>query len=758
MQQVRVFLALFALVALVGVPAVFGQGVEVPLTITDGVGTNTIYFGAHTGANICIDPADGGVFGHNEGFLPPSPPPDVFEVKFVQGTLPRIAGCYDNGSPNDYRPLTAFFTQRDTFFVKQQGSGSPKSVSWPSLSTKYVGPVTLRYNDGENNVDINMLTSNTVNLVGLANEATFRIIAVGPLPPPTDGPCFSASPSPLNFNANVTLTLTVANTGATNPLNISNVVSSLPEFTVTPTAGTVTPGGSMPFQVTFAGIPGTNYDGILTFTHNALDPACGTGTESTVPVHGFVSPQGGTLQFSVGQVYRCDNSNGFSETVQLAAFYAGQPLKALQARILVPLDLLSNVGGVTRGSSVPSPAWNFSSTITHGLAYDTVKVVLFGNGSNSLASGNVTPYNLIRFNYSTANITQNALQTSIKLADVLGAQPNGSDALVMAGPDQVVNVVNSTVRGDVNGDDVLDILDLLLIVDHILNRITLVPPASTNADVAPWPLGDNVINVLDLALLQDIILNGTYPTALNCELGLPRPPSAPSVAQGNGLSKLSPGMDVKLTLYISEEGIRVRMENRVAVKGVQLEFRTVPSIPQDLQVTRNQLPASLRLVDDLLRVLSFDGEHGDFIPANTDVKVIGDMDFSLANPGAVQLVHYVVAGAGNERIENVEIEISGQTPADRPLEFALKQNYPNPFNPTTYIQFQVPQATTVRIAIFNTLGQEVATVFEGAKNEGTWEVAWNGKDKNGVNVPSGMYLVRMTAGEFVQSRKMMLLK
>ena len=99
----------------------------------------------------------------------------------------------------------------------------------------------------------------------------------------------------------------------------------------------------------------------------------------------------------------------------------------------------------------------------------------------------------------------------------------------------------------------------------------------------------------------------------------------------------------------------------------------------------------------------------------------------------------------------------GQSPVVVPAEFALEQNYPNPFNPATSISYILPRSAHVRIAVYNVLG-EVASLFEGQQSAGKHSVIWNGAADNGDAVPSGIYFYRLSAGQFVDTRKMLLLK
>ena len=95
----------------------------------------------------------------------------------------------------------------------------------------------------------------------------------------------------------------------------------------------------------------------------------------------------------------------------------------------------------------------------------------------------------------------------------------------------------------------------------------------------------------------------------------------------------------------------------------------------------------------------------------------------------------------------VEIEVIA------PDQYELKQNFPNPFNPSTKISFQIPGQYFVSLKIYNMLGEEVATLVNEKKSAGKYNV-----DFNASALPSGVYFYQLSAGNFIQTRKMMLLK
>ncbi len=88
-----------------------------------------------------------------------------------------------------------------------------------------------------------------------------------------------------------------------------------------------------------------------------------------------------------------------------------------------------------------------------------------------------------------------------------------------------------------------------------------------------------------------------------------------------------------------------------------------------------------------------------------------------------------------------------------PVRFALAQNYPNPFNPTTVIRFELPEVTQVRLTVCDVLGREVQTIVHETKQSGRYEVTFNAR-----NLASGVYFYQLQTGDFVTTKRMMVLK
>ena len=95
-----------------------------------------------------------------------------------------------------------------------------------------------------------------------------------------------------------------------------------------------------------------------------------------------------------------------------------------------------------------------------------------------------------------------------------------------------------------------------------------------------------------------------------------------------------------------------------------------------------------------------------------------------------------------------------------PVEFILSQNYPNPFNPQTEINYSLPVAGAVRLTVYNLLGQRVVSIVNEFQQAGNYRASWNGRDKFGKLLSSGVYLYNLNVdnGKFSETKKMLLLK
>ncbi len=87
------------------------------------------------------------------------------------------------------------------------------------------------------------------------------------------------------------------------------------------------------------------------------------------------------------------------------------------------------------------------------------------------------------------------------------------------------------------------------------------------------------------------------------------------------------------------------------------------------------------------------------------------------------------------------------------IKFNLLQNFPNPFNPSTVIRFEIPTASHVNIKVYNIIGKEVAELLNDKLEGGNHEIVFNAN-----NLPSGLYIYKIAAGNFISSKKMMLVK
>jgi ligand-binding sensor domain-containing protein len=140
---------------------------------------------------------------------------------------------------------------------------------------------------------------------------------------------------------------------------------------------------------------------------------------------------------------------------------------------------------------------------------------------------------------------------------------------------------------------------------------------------------------------------------------------------------------------------------------------------------------------------------------------IADTTFASTNPYSVstQLFWKVSAqnaGGSSPFASPFRFTTTAVSEVDRngviPNEYSLAQNHPNPFNPSTMIRYELPKASRITLRVFSTLGEEVAVLVDEQEEAGVYQVRWN------AHVPSGVYFYRLQAGQYTNTKKMLLLR
>lgn len=168
-------------------------------------------------------------------------------------------------------------------------------------------------------------------------------------------------------------------------------------------------------------------------------------------------------------------------------------------------------------------------------------------------------------------------------------------------------------------------------------------------------------------------------------------------------------------------------------------------------------------------VFRADWQNGEYQKLNSD-PVSGASYTDVALPDSGTYWYYVTAvfagsyGGAESFASNTDSgSLENTTGADDnkqsiPTQFFLSQNYPNPFNPVTSISYGLPKDADVKIEIFNVLGQNVRTLVDEHQTAGYKSVIWDGMDRSGARVSSGVYFYNIDAGNYRDSKKMLLLK
>lgn len=204
------------------------------------------------------------------------------------------------------------------------------------------------------------------------------------------------------------------------------------------------------------------------------------------------------------------------------------------------------------------------------------------------------------------------------------------------------------------------------------------------------------------------------------------------------------------------------------VKPVTIALSPVPFAPSDL-VASNEGTRRIRLVweDNALNETSYSMERKAGDTTSTAVYEI----IATTAPNTVTFIDTLVSdsttytyrvkafnglyssGYSNQSQIVTLVSVINYDEQALPSSFFLSRNYPNPFNPSTTLSFELPRRSTVKLMVFNARGESVSTVTEGVYEPGRHEVTFDA-----AGLPSGIYFYRLQAGEFVQTKKMVLMR
>ena len=271
--------------------------------------------------------------------------------------------------------------------------------------------------------------------------------------------------------------------------------------------------------------------------------------------------------------------------------------------------------------------------------------------------------------------------------------------------------------GDANGDEAVDVLDITSIVSYLLNQNPQ-PFLFNSADVND----DSQVNVLDIVAIVNIIMTVESPAELA------------GGGESAGLALESQGVSLTHSDAITA------LQLKIAGSGLK-DARLLPG--ELLQ----RMEYSWHIKDDTLYVVIYNlGNH----PFSMD-----EGELLRVNKGQFKQVVDVMAS--NPKGEMLDIE-AGKSETLVPDRYLLYQNYPNPFNPTTTIRYGLPERQDVEITIYNILGQRIRTFSYKNQPAGYHELLWDGRNSHNITVATGVYIYRMKSADFVNSKKMLLIR
>jgi parallel beta-helix repeat protein len=313
------------------------------------------------------------------------------------------------------------------------------------------------------------------------------------------------------------------------------------------------------------------------------------------------------------------------------------------------------------------------------------------------------------------------------------------------------------LMGDVSLNGLVQAYDASLILKYVVNSgpDTLNALQQSVADVT----GDGTISAYDASLILQYVvgLTETFPIEMNKKgnyntnsakiFALQKDASA-TVSIGSIAAKHGDQIKVPVSFESVSGVAALQAKLKIDPKLFSVVNVKASGIAADQQLTYATSPGEVRFALASSKVFDQPG-----VVAEITLNVSNDVSGTVH--AAIQPVQFLVNEQDmSSAVKSADIEITG-----RPAHFELSQNYPNPFNPATTITYQLPNdGVDVHITIYNILGQVVKTLVNEQKNAGVYSVVWDGKNDEGIAVTSGVYIYQLKSGNFMQSKKLMMLK
>ena len=377
----------------------------------------------------------------------------------------------------------------------------------------------------------------------------------------------------------------------------------------------------------------------------------------------------------------------------------------------------------------------------------TVLVVNIDGGA--LEPGRRTVLSLV---YHIESNTPYGTWIDLQVSDVVASDPNANPLGIDDIHEGSIHIgepgdITGGVLGD--GDGQVNILDVVAVVQYLLG----VQPDPEPGSFAFWVVdlnGDEALDVRDLVLIIRRILveDGENP-ALRAVASAPTQPVVVS-------------LDDVVASDQGHQAVPVRLESDGALAGLQAAFTFDPArlkigTPR-LVGHADGMTLQYRLTDRELHILIY-SVAGRVLPAGSGTVLLLPVTIiDEVVPATVTLVDVLLADVQAQAIPVTLGETSARVSAT-PTAFALTGNAPNPFNPSTTIAYAVSAPAHITLAIYNLLGQEVARLVDQAQTPGRYRAVWQGRNAQGQAVASGVYLYRLTSSTgFSNTRRMTLLK